>query len=296
MSWSGARSKAVAQAFNSWLPEVIQSLRPWHSDDLEKGRRWDDGIAAQLNAANVGIICLTSDNLDSPWIHFEAGALSKLKSDALVCTFLLDVTPSDVRPPLGNFQHTEFKREDVLKLLRNINECSSAGGNGLPEERLKTAFDRCWPDLEALLSRERDKRPTSRASKTVRSERDLLEEVLEGVRRIEGWSNELVNRLPRLSIRDRVQRSKSLTLADLAPRGAQLSEISVGYPTKSDLAFQDFHVTPSKVQRDVRSVLGREITEEQAEVVHKYLIELLVNEKSKDYAAALTFAANEVGL
>lgn len=114
ISWSGERSKAVAAALRYWLPKVIQALDPWMSaDDIEKGTRWRSGIANELEQSSVGIICLTRENLASPWIHFEAGALSKQQDKTYVCTLLVGLEPTDVREPLAQFQHTRATKDDL---------------------------------------------------------------------------------------------------------------------------------------------------------------------------------------
>ena len=64
---------------------------------------------------------MTRENLNEKWILFEAGALSKTK-DAHVCTFLLDLKPTDVEHLLVQFQATQFKKKDVWKLIRTINQ------------------------------------------------------------------------------------------------------------------------------------------------------------------------------
>jgi len=75
ISWSGEPSRSVAQALRDWPPMVVQHVEPWMSDeDIESGGRWNDQIAAELEQADYGIICLTSTNLDRPWLLFEADA------------------------------------------------------------------------------------------------------------------------------------------------------------------------------------------------------------------------------
>jgi hypothetical protein len=122
LSWSGQRSKAVADVLAKWTPHVIQAVEPWISSAIDKGARWQSETAARLEDVKVGIVCLTPGNLSEPWILFEAGALSKTTGSS-VCTFLLDLTPADIAPPLAQFQHTTFQKEDVLKVADHQSAC-----------------------------------------------------------------------------------------------------------------------------------------------------------------------------
>ena len=126
---------------------------------------------------------MTKENLNENWILFEAGALSKTK-DAHVCTFLLDLKPTDIKQPLALFQHTEFEKEDVRKLTHTINQAvEDAGERSLDVKRLDTIFDRFWPDLEEKLKE--IVKIQSEVRKPIRSEREILEEILETVRKQE---------------------------------------------------------------------------------------------------------------
>lgn len=182
ISWSGTRSKHIATALRDWLPNVLQSVRPFiSSQDILKGARGNVQITKELETAAIGIICLTPENLLAPWILFEAGALSKLSS-AYVCTYLYDLDPSDISPPLGQFQHTKSTKEETFALVQTIN-AELPDGTGLDADRLKDAFDVWWKKLQSQLKSVPDK-PDDEASPPERSEDDKVDEMLQLLRKL----------------------------------------------------------------------------------------------------------------
>lgn len=178
ISWSGERSRLVAEALRYWLPKVIQAIQPWmSSSDIEKGTRWRTDIASELEQSSIGIICLTPENLSSTWLHFEAGALSKQQQNTYVCTFLYGLEPANIREPLAQFQTTKAQRDDVEKLIQTIN--NALGDKKLPESEVNETFDVWWPKLEQRLSNI----PAPQIGlKLQRDDREILEEILELVR------------------------------------------------------------------------------------------------------------------
>jgi len=180
ISWSGGRSKKTAEIFAEWLPQVIQAVDPWISSDIEKGSRWTPEISDRLESSKVGIICLTSENLNEKWILFEAGALSKVQNTK-VCTILLGLTPADIEPPLSQFQHTLFQKTDIFKLIQTINsQVSQLNEKALTDKTLSLVFERCWPDLETEITKIVTQLPEKKEN--VRVDREILEEILEIVR------------------------------------------------------------------------------------------------------------------
>ena len=178
ISWSGTTSRALAEALREWLPNVIQAVEPWMSaSDIDKGARWSADIASQLAETDFGIICLTSDNLEAPWILFEAGALSKTLQKTFVCPYLFDLEPSAIRGPLVQFQATKAELEDTRRMIHTIN--SASGVKALPENQVNKAFEVWWPEFERRLNS--IELPNAEA-KPQRSDREILEELLELVR------------------------------------------------------------------------------------------------------------------
>lgn len=185
LSWSGERSKNVAEIFREWLRFVIHDIDPWmSSEDISKGKRWSPEIAQALEDAKVGVICLTKENLNRPWLLFEAGALSKIIKDSLVCTFLLDVEQADIGNdnPLSQFQATKNSKEDVLALLKTINEAN--GKEKLSDEILEPTFEKWWDDFKTRISLIPPYAKTGGKLPT-RKDSEILAEILETVRNLE---------------------------------------------------------------------------------------------------------------
>jgi hypothetical protein len=151
ISWSGEQSLAVAEALRSWLPRVLQAVKPYLSvEDTAKGAYWVSEVKNQLDAAAFGIICLTPENLEAPWINFEAGALSKSFERGSVTPFLFRVAPGDFTGPLTQFQVTEAKKPlDVLRLVKHLD--SACGERGVGERVAEDSFHMWWPLLDEAL-------------------------------------------------------------------------------------------------------------------------------------------------
>ncbi|MES2900200.1 MAG: hypothetical protein V4723_10755 [Pseudomonadota bacterium] len=190
MSWSGERSHRVAKLLGDWLGDVIQAVKPWiSSSGIDRGEQWFRKIGDKLSEINVGIVCLTPENKENPWIMFEAGALLKGSADARVMTFLIDLKNTDVTDPLAQFNHTTASKSDMLELVTSLN--ARLGEAALPVQRLQGVFETYWPQFETKYNEimETSKRVVTVVDSVVpafheRSANEMISEVLETVRGI----------------------------------------------------------------------------------------------------------------
>jgi len=177
ISWSGETSKALAEVMSKWLECVIHAVKPYFSpEDVTKGSRWSTEISKELEASQVGLICLTKDNLEAPWLMFEAGAISKNLDKAHVCPILFGVEPADIKGPLTAFQSSRFEKTEIKKVVKMIN--GRLGDGGLSPTVLDSVFEKWWPDLEKEVNSILSKAPKAKKNGS-RPERELLEEILE---------------------------------------------------------------------------------------------------------------------
>lgn len=175
ISWSGETSRALARCLRDWIPGVVQAARPYFTpDDVVKGSRWSGDIARELAESSIGIICLTRDNLEAPWLMFEAGALAKNLDRARVCPLLFGLEPTDIKGPLVHFQAAPFGHREMRRVVGMINQ--ELRDSALKASVLDSVFDMWWPRLEEAVDNVMASNLT--AGEPERAERDILEEVL----------------------------------------------------------------------------------------------------------------------
>jgi hypothetical protein len=151
ISWSGVKARRVAVALKGFLQDVNQGTNVWFSDsDIAAGQRWGMELANQLDKSEFGIICVTYEALQSPWVLFEAGALGRSVQGGRVCPYLIDLTRRELAGPLTQFQAKEATKSQTWELVLAINFGMASGS--LPEQRLEKYFITFWPALEAEIS------------------------------------------------------------------------------------------------------------------------------------------------
>lgn len=224
LSWSGERSGALAAALRDWLPNVLQAVNPWLSSrDIDKGARWASELKGALDATKVGVICVTPECVGSPWLLFEAGAISRSLDPTFICPYLLDMKASDLQGPLAQFQMSSANRADTLALCMTLNRGLEA--EGLKDQQLERVFAKWWPELEDALTRLPEAGRPSRPKQ--RSDRELLEEILNSLR----------------------QRSREAALAvELAGRGWELTVTFSGPAAAAQSLLEDLRLAAPKAR------------------------------------------------
>ena len=181
LSWSGKRSQLISLYLNDWLKYVNHYFEPWISLYMDRGIVWFNEIKEKLGDSANGIILLTKENVNNPWILFEAGALINGFSDARVCTFLVDLKPHDIKGPLAQLNHTEPNYESMFSLISTLN--NRLGDTALPDELVKKMFDKFWADFNEeylnIISKTED------IVVDKRTDTDMLIELIEIIRRLD---------------------------------------------------------------------------------------------------------------
>lgn len=134
---------------------------------------WVKELNSRLANSNAGIIFLTPENQNEPWIQFEAGALAKGFSENRVFVLLIGLENSHVEGPLSNFNLSKSDEIGIKKLVFDLNNL--LGENRIDTEILSKVFEKNYPDLqqninEVLTQKISNKEPEKRSEDDIQSE------------------------------------------------------------------------------------------------------------------------------
>ena len=190
ISQSKERALRLAQALHTFLPMVVQGSDPWVSaDGIDPGTNFRQAIDRNLTTSLAGIICVTPENQNEPWLLFEAGALTQ-KPHEHVWIVLLDLEPGEMPRPLGDLQLTVASdRAQMFEMIKSIDRIvSEAMRRTQREQALERLFDMFWtsdlnPLVQDLLAHPPADRPAAPTQAELMTE--LLQEIRE--RRVDSW-------------------------------------------------------------------------------------------------------------
>lgn len=121
ISWSGSKSKEIAKLLKTILENIIfpeTGLSCFVSDvDIASGSDWWEKIKSELTNCQLGILCVTKENLKSPWIYFEAGALVARDVPVMPLLFFCDIK-NITSTPLKSKQCVVY--DDISKFEKMI--------------------------------------------------------------------------------------------------------------------------------------------------------------------------------
>lgn len=112
VSWSRSVAANIATVLKPFLQDVLGGATILMSQDMAGGTRWATEIPRWLEECNAGLVLVTRENSREPWLHFEAGALSK-RIEAQVIPMLCGASIGDIEgTPLSLFQAKRLDQDD----------------------------------------------------------------------------------------------------------------------------------------------------------------------------------------
>jgi hypothetical protein len=165
LSWSGSNSKEIAKALKHMFETKVfanEKIRCFVSDeDIASGTDWWNKIKKELKSCKIGIICITKENINAPWIYFEAGAMVARGVPSVIpllinCDFnVLKETPLNTSHAVNFYEFSKF-----TKMVCDINEAMGYSGKTNDDIAIlmKEYYGQLKDDLDQVLMTLRDLR------------------------------------------------------------------------------------------------------------------------------------------
>jgi TIR domain len=132
LSWSGEKSRKLASTLKKLLEQL--GFDPWMSSDaLKAADHWSEAILEALETSDFCVACVTRENLQSGWMQFEAGAISKRFA------ILSGITASELTGPLALFKG--FQLDDTFRMVKDLNDART---RRMPTNELQRIFEKHW--------------------------------------------------------------------------------------------------------------------------------------------------------
>jgi hypothetical protein len=129
------------------FPSGIDVWLSTQGDSIRPGAFAVPQIIKGLRQSDYGVFCFTKDNIKSPWMMFEAGAICKQDNTTSeiegAYTILFEGGIDDLRgTPLEQLQHTLFNEDSMYKFFSAVNTIS--GQALIDEHRLLKNAQNSW--------------------------------------------------------------------------------------------------------------------------------------------------------
>jgi hypothetical protein len=91
--------------------------------DIKAGALWEKELIKNLNQTDCGILLLTKENQNAPWLLFEAGVLSKSSNKEKVIPYRIDLQLAEIAAPLTRFQGVNADKKGYPAISRKLERC-----------------------------------------------------------------------------------------------------------------------------------------------------------------------------
>lgn len=145
ISWSKKHSGEIALAMKEWLNENIAHLDVFISHEVGFGDDWKRVIDGELAKAEMGLLILTQENINSSWVLFESGAIYKT---GRLFPFLCGRSKNNIEGPFQGINHAEFSEEGLVNLLLEINKRLNLS---LTTKNINSIVSSTWSDLSGKI-------------------------------------------------------------------------------------------------------------------------------------------------
>ena len=164
LSWSGDISRQIAEIFYQYLPSYVDAEYFLALRDNKLGEDWGERVKKELRETNIGIFFFTEQNLDAPWMIYEAGAIGKLDGSRVFPLYFGVSRHHDGPIKELHYQSASFNKSTYEKLIESLYELCNGGEIHYPakwELLLDKLFNSMEKEIQNILSKAEAKKSDS---------------------------------------------------------------------------------------------------------------------------------------
>lgn len=183
ISWAGALSRDVGIMLRELLSVTSQAADVFLStEDIKVGASWQQALADIIASCQIAIVCITAENINSPWLMYEFGALSQRSNDNEslrgIVPLLIDTDVKALHSsPFLQYQACDLSKDAIYKLVFQINQQLQSP---LPSSKLNELFNTIWPTFESKIR----SRLTERSESLENDNVDKFNELRQGAKHL----------------------------------------------------------------------------------------------------------------
>jgi hypothetical protein len=166
ISWSRNPAKDIGEKLQTLLkkifpyPNIDFFLSSSGKNEIVAGEDFRNKLDNNLMDSNFGILILTKNNFERPWMMFESGALSNGDNKSRIIPIFFNRDSRKIESPIEKFQNVEYNKEGLLKIIFSITK-SLFDSNELDNNQkqlLVNQLDTHWEsfkkDIDIILEKE----------------------------------------------------------------------------------------------------------------------------------------------
>jgi hypothetical protein len=158
LSWSGTLSGEIASYIKTDIldPLFEDFIEPFISSEIGVGNLFAPEILERLKKSDFGIVCITAENIEKPWVSFECGGLVNNGKKDNLYVILVDISVDMLKrlnQPLSEFQAVHLDKDGIVNLIRKISTSVLQVENSCYENRIHERWDKHEKEFTDIVRR-----------------------------------------------------------------------------------------------------------------------------------------------
>ncbi|MDR1099967.1 MAG: hypothetical protein LBL28_05735 [Treponema sp.] len=158
LSWSGTLSHEIALSIKDEILDTLfgDYIEMFISSEIGVGSPFASEIFTRLTESDFGIVCITAENIEKPWVSFECGGLIKNMEKKNLYVMLVDVSfemLGRLNPPVSEFQAVSIDKDGIINLIKKISGSILRTESAIYENKIHEGWNKNEKNFADIIQR-----------------------------------------------------------------------------------------------------------------------------------------------